>query len=105
MSVTGFRIDISNQSFLFCQSNKIHTSFKKGKETTNEQNFVEEFIAHHFPEKQKDVDFVVIGIGGKDKLDISRLPFEENTLAGGTNILLFDAYFISAESCENTLIK
>lgn len=69
----------------------VKQSFKKGKETTNEQNFVEEFIAHHFPEKQKDVDFVVIGIGGKDKLDISRLPFEENTLAGGTNILLFDA--------------
>ena len=69
----------------------VQQSSKKGKETTNEQNFVEEFIAHHFPEKRKGVDFEVIGIGGKDTLAVTKLPFEENTLAGGTNILLFDA--------------
>lgn len=69
----------------------IKQASKHGKKTTNEQNFVEEFIAHHFPDKQKGVDFEVIGIGGKDQLENARLPFDENTLAGGINILLFDA--------------
>lgn len=69
----------------------VQQSSKKGKGTTNEQNFVEEFIAYHFPSKQKGKDYEVIGIGGKDQLANSLLPFDENTLAGGTNILLFDA--------------
>ena len=75
----------------------IKQASKHGKKTTNEQNFVEEFIAHHFPDKQKGVDFEVIGIGGKDQLENARLPFDENTLAGGINILLFDA-----DTMENT---
>lgn len=66
-------------------------SAKHGKQTTNEQNFVEEFIAHHFPTKRKGVDYEVIGIGGKDSLENSVFPFMENTLAGGKNVLLFDA--------------
>ena len=66
-------------------------SAKQGKLTTNEQNFVEEFIAHHFPTKRKGVDYEVIGIGGKDSLGNSVFPFRDNSLNGGKNVLLFDA--------------
>lgn len=69
----------------------VNQAHKQGKTTTNEQNFVEEFVAHHFPTKQKGIDYEVTGIGGKDQLANSVLPFLENTLMRGKNILLFDA--------------
>ena len=69
----------------------IQQATRQGKKTTNEQKFIEEFITHHFPEKQISIDYEVIGIGGKDTLSNSVLPFLDNTLKGGTNILLFDA--------------
>lgn len=69
----------------------INASTKKGKKTTNEQDFIIKFIAHHFPHAILDKDFEVIGINGKDNIDNSSYIFKENTILGGTNLLIFDA--------------
>lgn len=69
----------------------VQQSAKRGKGTTNEQNFIEEFIAYHFPKVVKNSDFEVIGIGGKDALEMTVLPFKDNMVNGEQNILLFDA--------------
>lgn len=63
----------------------------KGKEVTNEQEFVIRFIEHHFPDKKSGRDFEVIGFGGKDLL-INNAPVLEDSVAqGNTNIVIFDA--------------
>lgn len=61
----------------------IQQSARRGKGTTNEQNFIEEFIAYHFPEVRRNSDFEVLGIGGKDALEMTVLPFKDNMLSGG----------------------
>ena len=79
---------------IFIESGE-NQAIRNGKKTTNEQNFVEEFIAYHFPTLQKGIDFEVRGIGGKDQLANFVLPFKDNTIAGGKNLLIFDADTIS----------
>lgn len=63
----------------------------KNKRTTNEQDFVEKFIQHHFPHYRPSIDFEVVGVGGKDSLDKVSTILQENTFAGGTNLVIFDA--------------
>lgn len=63
---------------------------KKNKETTNEQDFVEHFIAHHYPEKIKDIDYKVEGFGGKDKLAMNKSYLELNP-DSDINLVIFDA--------------
>lgn len=79
---------------IFIESGE-NQAIRNGKKTTNEQNFVEEFIAYHFPTLQKGIDFEVRGIGGKDQLANFVLPFKDNAIAGGKNLLIFDADTIS----------
>lgn len=76
---------------IFIESGVNSAQKKTGKKTTNEQNFVENFIMHHFPQAKIGEDFEVIGIEGKDNLANSVLPFKENTINGGKNLLIFDA--------------
>ena len=68
----------------------VNKALDRGKETTNEQDFVEKFILYHFPQMRLE-DFEIIGTGGKDKLGNTALKFIENTIDGGTNIVIFDA--------------
>ena len=68
----------------------VNSALEKGKETTNEQDFVENFIGHHFPQTRPE-DFEIIGTGGKNKLGETALKFIENTIEGGKNIVIFDA--------------
>lgn len=63
---------------------------KKNKETTNEQDFVEHFIAYHYPEKINDIDYKVEGFGGKDKLAMNK-PYLELNSDGDINLVIFDA--------------
>lgn len=63
---------------------------KHNKETTNEQDFLEKFIAHHYPTKIKEIDYAVEGFGGKDKLAKNKSYLEMNPL-GDTSIVIFDA--------------
>lgn len=63
---------------------------KQRKETTNELDFIEHFIAHHYPEKIKDVDYKVEGFGGKDKLAMNKTYLEMNP-DSDTNLVIFDA--------------
>lgn len=61
----------------------------KNKKTTNEKDFVVNFIEHHYPGKRNEVDFDVQGIGGKDKLNASAPIFR--MAEDDVNIVIFDA--------------
>lgn len=76
---------------IFIESGVNSAQKKAEKKTTNEQNFIEKFIVHHFPNAKNGEDFEIIGIDGKDNLIHSTLPFQENTIDGGVNLLIFDA--------------
>ena len=70
----------------------VNAAQKKGsKRTTNEQNFVETLVAHYFPHAVLGTDYLVVGVNGKDQLPNTQPVFVENTLMGGTNLILFDA--------------
>lgn len=63
---------------------------RAGKSTTNEKDFVEKFIKHHFPDYELGKDYSVIGIGGKDKLEKNASILEISSLKN-TNVVIFDA--------------
>lgn len=69
----------------------INQAGKYGKETTDEKDFVEKFILHHFPKYKLSEDYEVIGTGGKDKLHEFQTKFQENTFNDGINIVIYDA--------------
>ena len=70
----------------------VNAAQKKGsKRTTNEQNFVETLVAHYFPHAVLGTDYLVVGVNGKDQLPNTQPVFVDNTLQGGTNLVLFDA--------------
>lgn len=69
----------------------INHSLAKGKKTTNEQDFIKTFIMRHFPQAKPDIDFEILGTGGKDKIGNMAPTFKDNTISGGTNIVIFDA--------------
>lgn len=64
---------------------------KHGKRTTNEEDFVGEFVHHYFPEKEVGTDFEILGTGGKDAIEKVSFLFKDNTLNGGCNLVIFDA--------------
>lgn len=68
----------------------VNQAKKKNKEITNELDFVEHFIAHHYPEKIKDIDYKVEGFGGKDKLAMNKSYLEMNP-DRDINLVIFDA--------------
>lgn len=63
----------------------------KGKETTNEVDFVETIVKHWFPDFEYDKDFKVIGADGKDNLPNLTPSFELNNVNGDQTIVIFDA--------------
>lgn len=64
---------------------------KYGKETTDEKDFIEKFIQHHFPKYKISEDYVVEGTGGKDRLHEFQRILQENTFNGGINLVIYDA--------------
>lgn len=64
---------------------------KRGKKTTNEQDFVEKVILHYFPKAAVEGDFEVVGINGWTNITHQSYDFRQNTDEGGTNIVIFDA--------------
>lgn len=64
---------------------------KYGKETTDEKDFVEKFIQHHFPKYKLYQDYVVEGTGGKDRLHEFQNILQENSFDGGANLVIYDA--------------
>lgn len=86
----------------------LNQAARAGKMTTNEKDFVEKFIKHHFPDRELKKDYDVIGIGGKDKLARNASVLEISSLKN-TNIVIFDAdtilngggYAKRAEEIEN----
>lgn len=69
----------------------VNQAEKSGKETTDEKDFIEKFIQHHFPKYKLSEDYEVFGTGGKDKLHKFQTILQENTFNGGTNLVIYDA--------------
>lgn len=69
----------------------VNQAEKSGKETTDEKDFVEKFIQHHFPKYKLSKDYEVFGTGGKDKLHKFQTILQENTFNGGINLVIYDA--------------
>lgn len=69
----------------------VNQAKRKSKETTNEQDFLVNFIQHHFPGKVRGLDFQVIGFGGKDTLANNATILADSIIQGNENIVIFDA--------------
>lgn len=68
----------------------LETSIDKSKVTSNEHNFLETYLSHLYP-NPTDLSIEIVPVGGKDKLHLALNQFEECTLLGGKNLIVFDA--------------
>lgn len=83
----------------------VNQAEKYGKETTDEKDFVEKFIQHHFPKYKLSEDYEVIGTGGKDKLHKFQTILQENTFNGGINLVIYDAdSYLNGGGCSKRKI-
>jgi hypothetical protein len=58
-------------------------------EGNSDKKFFTDYIQFLFPEKSEK--FIIIDVGGKNKLHLSKNEFKKNTDAGGINLVIFDA--------------
>lgn len=81
---------------------------KTPKKTTNEYNFIEKFIEHHFPGKTPGKDYTVEGWDGKDRWKEFQPILQQITDKGDKNIIIFDADYpttLGGFTTRNTLYE
>ncbi|MDE7457150.1 MAG: hypothetical protein K2M96_10685 [Prevotella sp.] len=69
----------------------VNDSQKRGKDTTNEQDFIVNIVAKHFPECQYGKDYEIVGTGGWTNLPNLVYEFKSNSDVEGQNLVIFDA--------------
>lgn len=70
----------------------IESGIKRSKKkTTNEYDFIEKFITHHFPGKSLGTDYALDGWDGKDRWEEFSPILNQHTDLNDKNLIIFDA--------------